>query len=479
MFWFSLLLVCSSVGPLYLGLDPCSVAQHLALYELYPDTEEGQRALERAWELLGGEAPHLSASRLFTIVQQFAFQKLEEETVLSADECATIERLSTELRRTRGHQVWTEAEMVGLSADEIDVARGMLLSLLGEDQREVIRSYEALLDLMALQILARTSFDARPEEKIRAINHFLFDEMYLRFPPHSAWAKDIDLYTFLPAILDSRRGVCLGVSSLYLCLAQRLALPLEAVTPPGHIYVRYRDDEKQINIETTARGIDLPDETYLGVPTKELEVRDAKEVIGMTFFNQAAALWQHGRNEEAVTAYEKARLYVPDDRLTKELLGYLYWIVGREEEGRALLTSIRDVEPSPLLEDLLDGKAPIKGVLAVYQHVDETRESILAKQAEIQALLVDYPQFRSGWFHLAVTYLQLGREREAQTALQSFHALDTTDPVVEYYLAMTSVGRNDFPRAWEHLHNAESLTADYSPRAIRDLRRALRTEAPE
>ena len=76
-----------------------------------------------------------------------------------------------------------------------------------------------------------------------------------RFPPHSLYAKDIDVYTFLPSVLDSRRGVCLGVSILYLCLAQRLDLPLEAMTPPGHIYVRYGED---LNIETTARGIDVP-----------------------------------------------------------------------------------------------------------------------------------------------------------------------------------------------------------------------------
>lgn len=113
-------------------------------------------------------------------------------------------------------------------------SRSFFKSQFGPD-RVRIQSYEALIDLMALQILARLPKQASAEEKIIAINTFIFDEMGFRFPPHSLYAKDIDLYTFLPSVLDSRRGVCLGVSILYLCLAQRLELPLEMITPPGPV----------------------------------------------------------------------------------------------------------------------------------------------------------------------------------------------------------------------------------------------------
>src|SRR5665647_1570782 len=105
---------------------------------------------------------------------------------------------------------------------------------------------------MALQILARLPPKASPQQKILKINELIFDEMRFRFPPHSLYAKDIDVYTFLPSVLDSHRGVCLGVSILYLCIAQRLDLNLEMITPPGHIYVRYRTTDQTINIETTA-----------------------------------------------------------------------------------------------------------------------------------------------------------------------------------------------------------------------------------
>ena len=127
--------------------------------------------------------------------------------------------------------------------------------------------------------LARLPIHATDEEKIRAISHFIFHEKRFRFPPHSLYAKDIDTYTFLSSVLDSRLGVCLGVSILYLSIAERLDLPLEIITPPGHIYIRYRKGEEIQNIETTARGIHLPNRAYLGINTRKLQERNKKQVI--------------------------------------------------------------------------------------------------------------------------------------------------------------------------------------------------------
>src|SRR4029079_11872384 len=136
------------------------------------------------------------------------------------------------------------------------------------------KAYEAAVDLMSLQILALLQEKAKDhKELIRGINEFIFEEMRFRFPPHSLYSQSIDEYTFLPSVLESRRGVCLGVSILYLCIAQRLNLAIEMITPPGHIYVRYRNDDTIINIETTARGIHVDCEEYLSVNLCALQKR--------------------------------------------------------------------------------------------------------------------------------------------------------------------------------------------------------------
>lgn len=219
--------------------------------------------------------------------------------------------------------------MLALPPEEIDLSRGLLINQFNEN-KESIRQYEASLDLMALQILARLPHGASPITQIQAINRFIFQEMRFRFPPHSLYAKDIDLYTFLPSVLDSREGVCLGISILYLSLAQRIGLPLEIITPPGHIYIRYRDGIKVINIETTARGINLPSDVYLGIDTRRLHERTIKEVIGMAFINQASVAWGLNEYETTTKLYEIAKDYVPNDPLLKFFLGLNYLFIGKK-----------------------------------------------------------------------------------------------------------------------------------------------------
>lgn len=491
---FSLLTGGSSPSDLSRGLDPYSIPQQLALYELFPESPEGQAAQRRAWQLLSGGAAHeecqltpISSDRLMTLVNLLAKQRLERAILLSPEEVEAIELVGQRLphHQLKGHALWSEAELLALPEEEFDLARALLLSLNQEPSQ--IRSYEATLDLMALQILTKVSLNSPPEAKIQAINHYLFKETGIRFPPHALFAKEIDHYTFLPSVIDGQRGVCLGVSSLYLCLAQRLNLPMEVVTPPGHIYVRYRDPHREINVETTMRGVHLPSSNYLGVQTRSLQLRTIKEVVGLTFQNQASVEWQRGRHEAAAQGYQKALTYIPDDLLIQELLGYNLILIGQEAEGRLLLEKVRGKIPdhaisaNTMVGDLLDGRVTAEAISCCFEEVDETRESILAKQEEIRKVVEQFPDFSAGWFAYAVGWLQLGRNGEALKAIQRAHELNPNDETVEYYLAALSTERYDFKSAWSHLRRAEELVAkrNYHPRALRELRHALRRVAPE
>ena len=375
-----------SLTALYSTLDPTSVAQHFAFYELYPKAPEGKEALRVAWKLLSGGAtssdpemilPTLDPKPLINFVNrssQTSFQMLSEEQL------DVVGKLSKHLlnRKLKGFQAWSQKELLELPLEEIDLARGlMLVEMDGDpDLRNKVRSYEANIDLMALQISARLPEDASPREKIRAMNDYIFSEMRFRFPPHSLHAKDIDIYTFLPSVLDGRRGVCLGVSILYLCLAQRPGLDLEIITPPGHIYIRYQGpDGEIINIETTARGIDIPSERYLGMETRKLQTRNIQEVIGLAFMNQAAVMWHRENPEKAIQLYEKAQPYLREDYLLNMFLGFNYLFVGRTEEGRELLEKIDGVVPDhsinhdTVTEDYLKGRMDADAIQAIYSQV--------------------------------------------------------------------------------------------------------------
>lgn len=479
------------------SLDPHSISQHLAYYELYAPTQEGMTALSKAWQLLnqGGISRAISPNALpfdpfclQGIICLVNKQANAPTPQLTENQLLEIEKLASFLpnRFLRGKYANSEAEVLALHPEEIDLARGLFLSN-SDNSFEQMRAYEAMMDLMALQILARVPLNAPPEKKIRAINDFVFHEMGFRFPPHSIYAKDIDVYTFLPSILDSRKGVCLGVSILYLCLAQRLNLTLEMITPPGHIYVRYRDKEKEINIETTARGIHVDSVHYLGMATRSLQQRTIKEVIGMAHFNQASTFWHRKEFKQAIECYRIAERYLPGDPLVKELLAYNLLFDGQVEEGKRLLEEVKDYVPDHAIvkdkvaEDFLAGRVDPEGILAVYSPVDETRDSIWKKKEELEGVVKAYPHFRAGLMALAVTWIQLHRAGEALEWLERYHAIEPEDPTAEYYLAALYAERRDFVRAWTHLKASEELVArrNHFPKPLESFRRELSAQFPE
>lgn len=491
--------IASALTTLYSTLDPTSVAQHFAFYELYPKSPEGRQALKHAWELLSRTSsewdpelilPTIDPQPLISFVNRTSF----DHTPLLDDELlAVTEKLARHLpnRQLKGFGLWDTASILQLPIDEIDLARGLLVAELGNvpDAKQKIRSYEAHIDLMALQILARLKEEATPLEKVRAINDYIFAEMRFRFPPHSLHAKEIDIYTFLPSVIDGRRGVCLGVSILYLCLAQRLDLHLEAITPPGHIYVRYASPEGEIvNIETTARGIDVPCEMYLGLETKQLQKRTLREVIGMAFMNQAAVCWHNKNSEQAIALYERAKPFVGEnDYLLNMFLGFNYLFVGKIEEGKALLEKIKGVVPEHVIskdtvsEDYLAGLADAAAIEAIFSEVNESRESILAKQKKLSQVIAQFPQFKQGYFHLAITWLQLGKEKEALPVLEKYIELNPHDPTANYYLAAIYFQRHHFNQAWKYFRAAETvvLAKNHKPRALQELRQSLQRACPE
>ncbi len=487
----------AQLSSLYHSLDPLSIVQNLSFYELYPESNEGKQALKRAWTLLCGDAPSEEISPLTlpkldlqAIISLVTKQPSDAPTSLSEDQLKVMERIGSSLhnRSLKGSGAWTQEEVLALSPEEIDLSRALLICQFEEDQdfKKKILQYEASLDLMALQIQRRIPQGASSEEIIRQINSFIFQEMGFRFPPHSVHAKDIDLYTFLPSVLDSRLGVCLGVSILYLCIAQRIDLPLEIVTPPGHIYLRYPSPQGTLNIETTARGIHLPSEVYLGINTRSLDNRTIKQTIGWSFMNQASVAWGKKDYETTVKIYEKALAYLPEDPLLQMLLGLNYLFIGKKKAGKELLETLNPlfdhaVSPETAPADYLKGHVNVDGLKAIFTHVDENRASILEKQVELQKIAKKFPKFRAGLMQLAITHLQLGRTGEALEVLTRYHTLDPNDATVEYYLSALCLERLDYLKAWQYLKNAESLTQkrEHAPKALKALKAELRKACPD
>lgn len=256
----------------YESLDPTSISEHLAYYELY----QYPPALEHAWKLLSGKSegktPLSFPRNIDAFIALINPQDAQDGFEIDDEALKAVEEVGNTLynRKLKGHKAATLEEVLALDSHDIDLARGLLLAQL--DDRAKIRRYEAMLDLMALQVLARCPKDAPSIEKVRALNQLIFYEMGFRFPAHSTYTKTIDHFTFLSHVLETRRGVCLGVSALYICLAERIGLEFEVITPPGHIFIKCPD----CNIETTLRGVHIHDDEYFGINLIALPRRTKK-----------------------------------------------------------------------------------------------------------------------------------------------------------------------------------------------------------
>ncbi len=418
-------------------------------------------------------------------------QREKEPVILNPSEIDLIDDLGASLlnRKLKGYQAKSESDVIALAPEDVDLARGLFLSLLPNtpDRWLEMRSYESLLDLMALQVLATLPLNATPKEKIKAINELVFFELGYRFPPQAVSTVDIDVYTFLPTVLNSRKGVCLGVSILYLCLAQRIGLPLEMITPPGHIYVRYKKGSEEINIETTCRGVHIDSEKYLSIDNCSLEQQNIKQVIALAYFNQASVFLGTQRFELAEVAYKKALPYHPEYPPLHRFLGISLCLNGKEQEGKTHLEKSKtyllehQVSPDTLADDYLNGKINAEGIARFVKHVGSTRQELLEEKNAYEKILQHYPQFRAGWLGLAGTWMELGNERKALAALESYHNIDSSHATVEFYLASLFAKRLNFVKGWEHLEHCEKLTQarNYTPEGVRDFREALQRVCPE
>jgi regulator of sirC expression with transglutaminase-like and TPR domain len=484
----------SKIKTLYKNLNSTSVIQHFAFYRLYPDTAEGKQALKKAWSLLDQEnvkdsyiLPSLDINLMINLVNK---QGSTLSEIVDEEKLVFLESLGKNLknRSLKGHKIWDIQEIVKLNVDEIDLARALFLEELEQEKNAVYKTryFEVCLDLMALQILATLKDNASDIDKINAINDFIFYEKKFRFPPQSNQAREIDTYTFLSSVIDSRRGVCLGVSILYLSLAQRLGLNLEIITPPGHIYVRYNKSGNIINIETTARGVNYPSEIYLGIETKKLQQRNIKEVVGLAFINQASVYWANEHYDTAVSLYKKSMKYLPQDPHLKQMLGLNLLFTGNEKEGKELLKELRNYKSEyltgkdNLVEDFLDNKTDIESLKAIFLPIDEKRSSIIEKQNSLKKIVEKFPKFRAGIFQLTNTYLQLGREKEASKYLNQLYQIDPNDITVNYYLSVISFERLDYQNAWKYLKNTENLLEkeNHHPRALKSFKEMLKRTSP-
>ncbi len=161
-------------------------------------------------------------------------------------------------------------DLINADNESINIAEVSLLIAKEEYSEIKIADYIECVEWYARLLRARISEVDGPKSIVKIINEFLFDELDFNYVQTGNLE---DLY--LNKVIDRRKGNCVGLSILYLSIAERLKLPLFGVNVPEHIFIRYDDGNQKINIETGHKGMALSDTFYV---THSIERFDKESV---------------------------------------------------------------------------------------------------------------------------------------------------------------------------------------------------------
>ena len=476
---------------LFARISPSDLKGLLTFASLYRQTPEGETALKQAWAILSAKnsfqeallPPNFSliATSLVRLIQP-AFPSSGPMPDIPEETIALIEKIGASLphRTLKGHDATSLAQVQALSSEEIDLGRALIL--IDGDRPSAMTPVEAALDVLALQVLAQVGSEASDEAKISALNRLLFDDLAIRFPPESEAAEKTRQFSDLSSVLFSRRGVCLGASALYLAIAQRIGLPLSIYTPPGHIFVAHKGERTRV-IETTARGVDIPLDKYLGLTLRSVPERSRKEVVGMVLFNRASDCLKKKDWGGAQELYHRAALFEQDEELSL-LISLCDLLEGRSEASRKRaahtlhnLPAYRR-ESDLLLVDLAHGFLPREAAEAIIEWSDAKGDELFAAAKALQKAMLLSPKSFIVPFHLAHAWLELGRPKEALPLIETLARRSEAPCSIHVLLAQLYLDRMNMVDAWKEVFASVEMAHGDVPKPLSDLIIELQAESP-
>jgi regulator of sirC expression with transglutaminase-like and TPR domain len=129
------------------------------------------------------------------------------------------------------------AELMAREEPAIDLARACLLIAKDAYPGLDVDGYLGEIERLAARLRGRLPDADGAEERIAALNEFLFAEL--------GYSGNAENYydprnSYLNEVLDRRTGIPLTLSVLYMEIGRRVGLPIEGVSFPGHFLVRLR-----------------------------------------------------------------------------------------------------------------------------------------------------------------------------------------------------------------------------------------------
>lgn len=173
--------------------------------------------------------------------------------------------------------------------------------------------YLGLFDSMAVELGERLAGVSTGKQVAAIMADYLFRQRRLK----TEWRR----YT-LPGVLKGGEDACVLYTFVYLVLAERLDLPLRAVTVPKHVFVRYHSSAEKLNIETTRDGVLASDADYIAkqkIPRRSVAAGSHmrslsnREFLGILLHNRGVVAAKGKRLDAAMRDLDLAASILPRD----------------------------------------------------------------------------------------------------------------------------------------------------------------------
>jgi tetratricopeptide (TPR) repeat protein len=164
---------------------------------------------------------------------------------------------------------------------------------------------------------------------------------------------DADLrFVLLPSVLETRRGSCVGLGTLYLALGEALGWRSTGVMASGHFFVRIEQAGRTRNVELLRRGEEMSDEWYAArfpspaAGASYMRSLSLQEVIGVIEYDIGNFRRRGGRLLEARLAYERAARDFPTFAEAHASLGATLHLLGALREADIAYRAAQRVNPA-------------------------------------------------------------------------------------------------------------------------------------
>lgn len=268
----------------------------------------------------------------------------------------------------------------------------------------------------------------------------------------------------IDTVLARKRGNCLGLTLLWLSLAERLNLPFRGVYVPGHCFVRFEGDDARINVEFSDGGATWEDgrfrrEFRLAPERPYLHSLTSAEMAGVFLKSLGASYARKGRDEDALGIYAEAERLSPGLPDAPFNAGVSLQRMGRTAEAAAKYRKALEIDPD---------MAPARDNLGILL----AREGRFAEAiAEARRAVELEPWNATARGNLASAYCACGRQEEGIREFRRAASLDPRNARVREALVRAHYARGEYREAAAECDAAMALGCRFEPAILEVLDR--------